>query len=699
MAFRIQCYLSNLFHCFCGKKKFFPRQTSEIKKSREFAPQKCHTLAMTEERPLDMVTSHFIPYFGETTKVKTLHKTLSQYLGESKAQSIFKTFAREKGGDISPQAMASPALMYYVEQALAAHIGDSSAHLILALILHQTNTMSETTFTLFDETIEAVEQRGILQNALDHAKQGITVIDKNMVLVAVNKAFIGFADLPPRLAKTDVNFEQIVRYNAEREYYGKGDVEELVAKRLNYMKTDSEPRRLELFPHGKDKPSIVIEMVSNQLPDGGVITTYTDISLRVRAEEELAQTQKTLDKRVIERTKELEKANKALAKAKAFAEEANASKTRFLAAASHDIQQPLHAARLFAETLLERDRERGDSQNAERVCEALDGVDEIINALFEISKLDTGAVQPHISNFRLDEILGPLEREFRPQAEIKKLDLRFVKTTMAVRSDRHLLRRALQNLISNAIKYTVKGKVLVGVRLRPDGVEVNVCDTGLGIPENKRETIFEEFERLDEGKRTAKGLGLGLSIVDRILKIMHHPITLQSMIRRGSVFRVMLPLSPILPEILNAPLQVSSNLAPVSASLKSPMEGMIILTIDDEKAIRDGMESLLGKWGCKVITAESLRSARILLKELALTPDIIIADYNLGPDEGNGIEAITALRWAFGTSKPAILLTSDDKPHVVEDAQSKGIYLHHKPVKPAVLRALLTQWGTRSHSQ
>jgi signal transduction histidine kinase/CheY-like chemotaxis protein len=645
-----------------------------------------------------MVTSHFIPYFGETTSVQKLQHTLSHYLGESKAQRVFETFAQEKGVKITPNMPASPALMYYVEQALASHIGDSSAHLILALILHQTNTMSETTFTLFDETIEAVEQRGILQNALDHAKQGITVIDKNLMLVAVNKAFIGFADLPPRLARPGVNFEQIVRYNAEREYYGKGDVEELVAKRLNYMKTESEPRRLDLFPNGKDNPSIVIEMVSNQLKGGGVITTYTDITLRVRAEEELEEAQRTLDKRVKERTKELEKANKDFAKAKALAEEANASKTRFLAAASHDIQQPLHAARLFAETLLERDRERGDAQNAERICEALDGVDEIINALFEISKLDTGAVQPHISNFRLDEILGPLEREFRPQAEIKKIDLRFVKTTMAVRSDRHLLRRALQNLISNAIKYTVKGKVLVGVRLRHDGVEVNVCDTGLGIPENKRETVFQEFERLDEGKRTAKGLGLGLSIVDRILKILHHPITLQSMIRRGTVFRVMLPLSPILPEALSAPALVYSNPVPLSVELKSPMEGMIILTIDDEKAILDGMQSLLGKWGCTVITAESLRTARIILKDRALTPDVIIADYNLGPDEGNGIEAITALRWAFGTSKPAILLTSDDKKEVIEEAQSKGIYLHHKPVKPAVLRALLTQWRMRLQS-
>jgi signal transduction histidine kinase/CheY-like chemotaxis protein len=636
-----------------------------------------------------MIKSQFVPYFGETTTIDILQKTVARYVGAQKAQDAFETFARQKGIVLEASADAEPSLMYHAEQVLAAHTGDSSAHIILALALHQHNTLSENTLSLFDKTLEAVEQRGVLQNALDHAVQGITVIDKDMNLIAMNNAFIRIADLPPHLAKIGVSFEKIVRFNAERKYYGEGDVEELVAKRLNHMKKNSEPRRLDIYPNGKDQPAVVLEMMSNQLPDGGVITTYTDITERVRTDEELAEIRRTLEARVEERTQEL-------VKAKAAAEEANASKTRFLAAASHDLQQPLHAARLFAESLVSREGEAGATKNAERVCEALDSVEEIINALLEISKLDTGAVQTHVTNFRLDEIWGALEREFRPMAEAKNLELHFVKTTMAVRSDRRLLRRALQNLISNAIKYTLKGKVLVGVRLRGDKINIQVCDTGLGIPENKHKSIFVEFERLDEGRRTAKGLGLGLSIVERIASVLHHPLRFESIVKRGTVFSIELPLSPVLPEKMASAPSSSGLPFPVPVSGTNLMEGMIVLTIDDEKPIRDGMDTLLSKWGCKVITAENLRSARIKLKEYPSPPDVIIADYDLGEDEGNGIEAITALRWALDTSKPAILLTADHSQDVIDETRNKNIFLHNKPVKPAVLRALLTQWKTRS---
>jgi signal transduction histidine kinase/CheY-like chemotaxis protein len=427
----------------------------------------------------------------------------------------------------------------------------------------------------------------------------------------------------------------------------------------------------------------VIEMVSNQLPEGGVITTYTDITARVRAEEELHQLNASLEERVQERTTEL-------TQAKALADDANASKTRFLAAASHDLQQPLHAARLFATTLLEREKERGDATDAENLCAALDGVEEIIGALLEISKLDTGATQIHLSNFRLDDILGALEKEFRPLAEAKKLKLKFVHTSLAVRSDRRILRRVLQNLISNAIKYTPRGKVLVGVRLKGDSLRVDVCDTGLGIPDNKLEAIFLEFERLEQGKHTAKGLGLGLSIVERALRILGHPLRVQSMLKRGSVFSIELPMSPILPEH-------DSNV-PLQPTIVTPMEGMLVLAIDDEQPILDGMKNLLGKWGCEVITASDLRNARLCLRESGRIPDVIIADYNLGMGEGNGIEAITALRWTTHAATPAILLTAENSREVADEARAKNIYLHNKPVKPAVLRALLTQWRARSGS-
>jgi signal transduction histidine kinase/CheY-like chemotaxis protein len=619
----------------------------------------------------------------QAVTVGCLQRALIRYLGEERAFQEMQDYAGLHACARDPEAFADQALSQHVERLLARTLGSTPARLVLSFLLYRQDPLGEDILKLVDESVKALQQRDLLQNALDYAIQGITVIDRDLRLIAMNRAFIRIADLPDHLAHTGIMFEQIVRYNAQRGYYGEGSVDDLVVRRLNHMRTESEPRPLKLFPKGKDQPEVVIEMVSNQLPEGGVITTYTDITARVRAEEELHQLNASLEERVQERTTEL-------TQAKALADDANASKTRFLAAASHDLQQPLHAARLFATTLLEREKERGDATDAENLCAALDGVEEIIGALLEISKLDTGATQIHLSNFRLDDILGALEKEFRPLAEAKKLKLKFVHTSLAVRSDRRILRRVLQNLISNAIKYTPRGKVLVGVRLKGDSLRVDVCDTGLGIPDNKLEAIFLEFERLEQGKHTAKGLGLGLSIVERALRILGHPLRVQSMLKRGSVFSIELPMSPILPEH-------DSNV-PLQPTIVTPMEGMLVLAIDDEQPILDGMKNLLGKWGCEVITASDLRNARLCLRESGRIPDVIIADYNLGMGEGNGIEAITALRWTTHAATPAILLTAENSREVADEARAKNIYLHNKPVKPAVLRALLTQWRARSGS-
>src|SRR5208283_3763050 len=286
------------------------------------------------------------------------------------------------------------------------------------------------------------------------------------------------------------------------------------------------------------------EIRSARLPDGGIVTTYTDVTQTVQTEEALEAANELLEMRVDERTAELQRLNGELARAKTLAEEANLSKTRFLAAASHDILQPLNAARLYASSLSESANEisREHADLARNVDVSLEAVEEILGALLDISRLDAGAMKPEISDVPVRDLMHMLEVEFAPLARSRGLDLRFVPTRLAIRTDRRLMRRLLQNLVSNAIKYTLKGRVLVGCRRASDRLRIEVWDTGLGIPAHRQRAVFDEFQRLDQGARVARGLGLGLSIVERLGRVLDQPIGLRSRPGKGSVFFVTAPI-------------------------------------------------------------------------------------------------------------------------------------------------------------
>jgi CheY-like chemotaxis protein len=293
-------------------------------------------------------------------------------------------------------------------------------------------------------------------------------------------------------------------------------------------------------------------------------------------------------------------------------------------------------------------------------------------------------MRPRMTTFRLDDLLRQLAREFEPVASEKGLELRFLPTSLWVRTDRALLRRLLQNLVSNAIKYTPEGRVLVGARRRGGRLAVEVWDTGLGIPASKRRTIFREFQRLAEGARAARGLGLGLSIVERIANALDLEIELESELGRGSMFRIHVPIAAAEPASPPATLPIRRPSA--------PLVHLHVLAIDNEPAILDGMRILLEGWGCDVATATSLDEALAVMRPPGanLAPEVIIADYHL--DDGNGLDAIAALREAAGAELPAVLITADHTPGLRERAEARGVNLLNKPLKPAALRALLTQW-------
>ena len=435
--------------------------------------------------------------------VEELISTVARYLGEERTRASFESFAATRRISLQPDAEADFELLRYAEHQLASAIGAASSRLVLSLLLRKRTVSTKAALKLLDDANAAIHyNREILQTALDHVRQGIAVYDKDMRLVCWNRQFGDILDLPPELTRIGVRLEEIVRHNAEQGALGPGPVEPLVRARLDHYVSDSEPFLKRFVDRG-----LVVEIRTNRMPDGGIVTTATDITPSVVAAEALERANATLEMRVRERTTELTRLNAELGRAKADADDANISKTRFLAAASHDILQPLNAARLYVTSLLERQGGGKDVQLIENVDASLDAVEEIFGALLDISRLDTGAMRAEFVSFRIDELLRQLEVEFAPLAREKGLELTFMPCSLAIRSDRRLLRRLLQNLVSNAIKYTPKGRVLVGCRRRGEKLRIDVFDTGLGIPGSKKRVIFREFLRLDEGAKVARGLG------------------------------------------------------------------------------------------------------------------------------------------------------------------------------------------------
>jgi PAS domain S-box-containing protein len=442
-------------------------------------------------------------------------------------------------------------------------------------------------------------------------------------------------------------------------------------------------------PHFGDSQSIL-----------GFFALYQDITERRQAEIALKETNETLEERVRERTQALSEANaalrqenrvraeaeQALRQAKQLAEDANASKTRFLAAASHDLLQPLNAARLFTSALMQNVTASDTQRTIGHIDNSLQAAEELLGTLLDISKLDAGALTPRRSHFALADIFRPLRAEFEVMADDRGLDLDVVPTQQWVDSDPQMLRRIVQNFLSNAIRYTQEGRVLLGCRRQGGRLLIEVWDSGPGIPESKLTEIFQEFRRLDQvsrHKESEKGLGLGLSIADRMSRVLDHPIKVRSWEGVGTVFSVSVPI--VAAREITAAVQ-----EPSGRRSGNKLAGTRIVCIDNETLILEGMTAMLSGWGCEVFTATSIGGAKSILRNMDGDPDAILADYHLD-NEVTGLMALEALSERFAGAVPGIVITADRTEAVAEEIKRAGYQLLLKPVKPAALRALLTR--------
>ncbi|TCR91057.1 PAS domain-containing hybrid sensor histidine kinase/response regulator [Rhizobium sp. BK376] len=605
--------------------------------------------------------------------VGDLKIAIARYLGEERMQRSFNTYERTAGRRLEDDQPADMALIHFSEQLLGSAIGSSSARLVLSLILQKTEDASADTAWLLDQASEALQyNQDMLQTALSQMEQGIAVFDSHHRLTIWNRRFRQLLDLPENVGQVGYPLADIVAILSDRGDIAAADQSQVVRHFLTLGKP---------FPLVLASGERIIEVRSNAMPDKGFVATLTDITQRVAADKALKQANETLEQRVAERTAELTRVNRELGEARAAADEANIGKTRFFAAAGHDILQPLNAARLYSSALVERLGESENSPVVRNIDSALESVEAILGAVLDISRLDTGAMKPRFGTVALSGLLERIETDFAPIAREKKLKLVVMPTKLKVRSDPNLLRRLVQNLVSNAIKYTVTGKVLIGVRRRGKSVVIQVMDSGIGIPASKFRTVFKEFARLDEGARTASGLGLGLSIVDRISRVLDHPVELRSVPGRGTDFRVTIPIDLTQSDTKAVAATTSSD------GVAQTLRGLRVLCIDNETNILEGMRLLISGWGCDVLTAESIAGLAAMPANGA--PDLVIADYHLG--DGTGIEAIGKLRETFGGDLPALLITADRSPDVRAEAEKYGIGLQQKPVRPAALRAYLAQ--------
>src|SRR5262245_8525982 len=386
-------------------------------------------------------------------------------------------------------------------------------------------------------------------------------------------------------------------------------------------------------------------------------------SMAIRLEESYA----TLERKVEERTHQLELANLA--------------RSRFLAVATHDLRQPLQALGLFVAQLRTRMDDGERDRLIERTDAAVAAMNELFQALLDVSKLDAGVLTPDLSEFPVDRLLKRIEATFAAAAREKGLRLRVVSSSAWVRSDFIMLERILLNLASNAMRYTAQGGVVIGCRRRGAQVRIDICDSGIGIAEDQQRNVFAEFYRLGgpDRERTG-GLGLGLAIVDRLGRLLDHTIGLSSQLGRGTRFSVSIP-SAASREKTSEPLLLVEPIADIA-------RGKLIVIIDDDEIVLDSMRGLLRGWGCRVVAVQSDSAALASLANHDRRPDLIISDYQLA-NGGTGFEAIERLRSALGSSIPAFLISGDTAPERLREARASGYHLLHKPIGPAALRATL----------
>lgn len=626
---------ANLFAYWLGSAMFRPRLRDAVQAAAfvgSGAPGMAHSYATSK-------------------RVADIRLLLTQFVGARRSEAAIAAMPTVYR-DSDPADMP---LLAMAERMIAGVLGSSSARMLVSSWSQGDSVPLAEVVAMFDETGRRLSFSGdLLQIAIENIDQGIALVDADMNLVAWNRRYQQMFELPDALVNVGTPIADLIRYNLRKGTASKSDIEQQVKRRLEHMRAGRE-HRMEREQHD----GRIMRIVGNPAPGGGYVTSYTDITADRLAEQ-------ALESKVAERTAQLREVNAAL-------EKATKSKTHFLAAASHDLIQPLNAARLFASALGEE--VEGNAQLARLVAD-LDGsiaaADRLIRTLLDISRLDGGGIEPRMEAIAVNDLLDDIVREFAVQARAGGIALRHVPSSAWVHSDRTLLASVLRNLVSNAVRYTASGTVLIGVRRAGADVLLCVYDTGPGIALADQDRIFDEFHRASADR---EGLGLGLAIVRRTARLLGTPVGLTSRVGRGSVFTVRTP-------VLRWGRQ--PDLSPRTAP-SSPLGGARVLVVDNDTAALSATTALLGKWGLVALGSTGLVEA---LTQSPAAPDVVIMDFQLD-DGARGHRVYQQLCAAWGAEPPAILLTAEASAETEQAAQVMSAHRLLKPPAPAALRALI----------
>jgi signal transduction histidine kinase/Na+/proline symporter/CheY-like chemotaxis protein len=593
---------------------------------------------------------------------------VSQFIGADAAAEAFAELEKT-GRKLRDKDKINPEIARSVQRVLAGVVGSSLARRIMGIQLTGDTWEAAETLRVLDDAVQAVGfNRELLQTTLDHLAQGVYVVDRAGNMIAWNARFVELFAFPPGYVHVGQPIGELIRSALADSGVSERDIEAEVELRLAQIRQGIPYDFERMRPDG-----LVLKSSGSAMPGGRYVTSFTDVTELRRSAHDLKHAKELLEERVNTRTQELTAANAALADAKLRAERISNAQARFLAAASHDLLQPLHAARLFMGALREELPQRLSSAQdlATNADLSIESANRLLRALLNLSRLEVGGVKLEVRPVDVGALLNELEREFEPVALDKGLKLRVVPTQDWVMSDPDLLRSVLQNLIGNAVRYTRSGGVLVGCRRQNGNLRFEVRDSGPGIPESALGVIFQEFSRLPEGAQTGPGAGLGLAIADRVCKLLNHDLTVRSILSKGSVFSVTVPISQTIP---------SAPSLPVPGSLPS---GMRVLCVENDSAVLQSMEALLTRWGAQVATATSMGQA----VALSGSWDVILADHHLESD-GNGLDLIETM---MDRANVLALITADQSEETLARAAEMGVEVIRKPVAPATLRIFLSQ--------
>ena len=608
------------------------------------------------------------PAAGEYIRatVGDLRRLVAHFLGLAETDKALLSYRiSAHAGDMPDDRQASPNLVRAAEKLLAGVIGAPSARNVVALALSAGSQDAREISRILDEAGQAIHfSRELLQTTLENLPQGIAVVDEGLALVAWNSRYLSLMGLQPAGIYVGKGLTELA---GPAEGAGTdGHVRRFVTAKLTLVQA-----RAEFQEEIEDSSGRRLRVSGRALSGGDYLTTLEDITDLRAAEKVLARSNEELEQRVGERTAELRRANEALSVANEMAERATGAQRRFVAAASHDLVQPLHAARLFIGNA-QACAGQGDSSVSllQKADQAVEAAHRLLGALLYLSQIESGALQPRLGPVDAGSLLRSLAEEFAPQAESRGLELVLLPTSAWVSSDRGLLRSLLQNLVANALRYTTRGKVVIALRRCRAGQRFEVRDTGIGIVPDDLPAAFGEFSRLPQGQSMSDGAGLGLAIVARIGQALGHAISVRSLPGRGSVFSVTVPAAEPVP------------LAPRRSLQGTSLDGLRVACIDDEPDVLLGGAALIQRWGGHV-------SAFASAEEALANPgpwDVAIADYQLGGSNG-----LDYLRSLDPGRTLRVLLTASPKAVRATELAGEGIVLLAKPIAPLALQEILCE--------